>query len=196
MQRVTGYGACCARVSSTKDVKCAWISFTVTPHLKKKILFGCVTVWVDAYAVIFVLCSTNALSEYQLTISLAVLQSRKFCSVSLACHHFSAALLQPTDLWSILNCKLQRPSYCLACSPSHSVTFCPHLALSNFALSLSHWTDSRNTAATGSDRGIRAQRSHSRGLRLYVRTCVIPCVKLCSLMCGLCTRCVWMNVQK
>lgn len=48
----------------------------------------CICDWVYAHAIIFVLCSMNALSEYQLTISLAVLQSRKFCSVGLACHHF------------------------------------------------------------------------------------------------------------
>ena len=137
----------------------------------------------------------NALSEYQLTISLAVPRSRKFCSVSLACHHFCAALFQPTDLCSISTCTLQQPSYCfpLSLSLSHSLSLSVYLSLSvfislsHFAPSLSLWTDSQYaTAATGSDQRIRGRvlrlemrGGHTTGApRLYVTTRVLSWVIL------------------
>ncbi len=130
----------------------------------------------------------NALSEYQLTISLAAPRSRKFCSVSLACHHFSAALFHPTDLCSISTCTLKQPSYCLSLSLFLSLSV--FISLSHFLrLHLFGLTPNTAAAATGSDQRIGAAsaiRNAQRGPRSYVRTCVIPCVKLCALMCDLC----------
>lgn len=97
-----------------------------------------------------------ALSEYQLTISLAVPQSGKFCSVGLPCHHFSAAPFQLTDPCRISTCTLRQPFFCLSPPP---LSLCHFLSLSHslslsFPPSLSLWTGSQHSAATGSDRRI------------------------------------------
>lgn len=134
MQGVTGYGARCAACSLIKQ---GYRVLSQLPHLfiscilkqtcsvRSQVVLPCMC---DCkQAIIFVLRLTSALSDRQLAIFLAPLQSRKFCSVSWVCHHFCAAPFRPTDLCSISTCTLQRPSYSLPLpfsSPSPSPAFC------------------------------------------------------------------------
>lgn len=125
--------------SSNRDIDCfhtVFISYILkqTCSVHSQVVLPCMC---DCErAITFVLRLTSALSDRQLAIFLAPLQSRKFCSVSWVCHHFCAAPFRPTDLCSISTCTLQRPSYSLPYSLPLplplplSVTFALHLLLS------------------------------------------------------------------
>ena len=128
----------------------------------------------------------NALSEYQLTISLAVLQSRKFASLSLACHHFSAALFKPTDLCSISTCTLQPPSYCLSLSLCHFLPLSPRSLISSVSISLAWLPAHSSNRIRSVDRGCICDKkctavTQQRPSFVCENGCVIPCVKLCDL---------------
>lgn len=144
MQGVTGYGARCAARSLIKQgyrvlsqLPRLFISCILkqTCSVRSQVVLPCMC---DCErAIIFVLRLMSVLSDRQLAIFLAPLQSRKFCSVSWVCHHFCAAPFRPTDLCSISTCTLQRPFYSLPLPFSLplplplplSVTFALHLLL-------------------------------------------------------------------
>lgn len=148
-------------------------------------------------------------NAHQQIISVLALQSRKFCAFTLVCHHFLVffgALI--FLIWSLQNLIVHMTAALLS-SRSTSLSLSALYLACLLSLSLSHWTDSQYTAATGSDQRVGAasvikkcavDSPHGPALACesvcdsmcktlcshvwFVQDCVCVCVCLCEWMCS------------